>query len=70
VVRCEIKKIPFQPCRLIGKQNPGFKKAIDEFVEAEAALEDPLEDGLIEAKLREQNSRGPVQRKIRRILDS
>jgi hypothetical protein len=56
--------------RAYRKQDPEFKKAIDEFVEAEAGLEDPLECELIEAKTREQYSAGPVQRKIRDILDS
>jgi predicted DNA-binding protein len=56
--------------RAYRKQNPGFKRAIDEFVKAEVGLEDPLECELIEAKTREQYSAGPVQRKIRDILDS
>lgn len=46
------------------KQNPGFKNAIDEFVDAEAGFEDPLEGALMQEQL------GPVQRKIRDILDS
>jgi hypothetical protein len=46
------------------KQDPGFKKAMDEFVEAEAAFNVPLGVGWIEEQL------GPVQRKIRDILDS
>lgn len=50
--------------RAYRKQNPGFRKAIDKFVEAEATLNDPLEDGLMQEQL------GPVQRKIRDILDS
>jgi hypothetical protein len=50
--------------RAYRKQDPGFKRAIDEFVEAEATLNDPLEDGLMQEQL------GPVQRKIRDILDS
>jgi hypothetical protein len=50
--------------RAYRKQDPGFRKAIDEFVEAEAGFEDPLEDGLMQEQL------GPVQRKIRDILDS
>jgi Ribbon-helix-helix protein, copG family len=56
--------------RAYRKQNPGFKGAIDEFVDAEVGVEDPLECELIEAKTREQYSAGPVQRKIRDILDS
>lgn len=50
--------------RAYRKQDPGFKKAIDEFVEAEAAFNDPLEGGWSEDQL------GPVQRKIQDILDS
>jgi len=50
--------------RACRKQDPEFKKAIDEFVEAEARFEDPLEGELMQEQL------GPVQRKIRRILDS
>jgi|SRR5579864_1906308 len=50
--------------RAYRQKNPGFKKAIDEFVEAEAILNDPLESGLMQEQL------GPVQRKIRDILDS
>jgi hypothetical protein len=50
--------------RAYRKQNPAFKKAIDEFVEAEAILNDPLESRLMEEQL------GPVQRKIGEILDS
>ena len=50
--------------RAYRKQNPRFKNAIDEFVEAEARFEDPIEGELMQEKL------GPVQRKIRAILDS
>lgn len=46
------------------KQDPGFEKAIDEFVEAEASFEDPIEGDLLEGK-----ASGPVQRKIRDILE-
>lgn len=56
--------------RAYRKQDPEFKRALDEFVEAEVGLEDPLECELIEAKTHEQYSAGPVQRKIRDILDS
>jgi len=52
------------------KQNPGFKRAIDEFVEAEAVFEDPLEGQLIEEQSGERHSARPVQRKTRDILDS
>jgi hypothetical protein len=50
--------------RIYRKQDPGFKKAMDEFVEAEAAFNDPLDGGWTEDQL------GPVQRTIRDILDS
>jgi len=50
--------------RAYRKQNPGFTRAIDEFVEAEAHFEDLLEEGLMQEQL------GPVQRKVRDILDS
>ena len=56
--------------RAYRKQNPGFKKAIDEFVDAEAGFEDPLEGELVESQAGVQRSAGPVQRKIRDILDS
>jgi hypothetical protein len=56
--------------RTYRKQNPGFKNAIDEFVDAEAGFEDPLEGELIESQSGARRSAGPVQRKIRRILDS
>lgn len=50
--------------RTYRKQNPGFKNAIDQFVDAEAGFEDPLEGELMREQL------GPVQRKIRDTLDS
>lgn len=50
--------------RAYRKQDPGFKKAMKEFVEAEASL-GPMERNLIEGK-----AAGPVQRKIREILDA
>lgn len=56
--------------RAYRKQNPGFKNAIDEFVDAEARFEDPLEGELIESQSSARMSGGPVQRKIRDILDS
>jgi hypothetical protein len=57
-----LEKIPFQPCGPIGSKTPDSGKAIDEFVEAEAILNDPL-GGLMQEQL------GPVQWKIRDILD-
>lgn len=61
---------PTSALRTHPKQNPGFRNAIDEFVEAEARFEDPLEGELIESQLVARRSEGPVQRKIRDILDS
>jgi len=55
---------PTTSLRAYRKQNPGFKNAIDEFVDAEARFEDPLEGELMQEQF------GPVQRKIRDILDS
>jgi|SRR5882724_11650101 len=46
------------------QQDPTFEKAVDRFVEAEASLEDPIEGELVEVK-----ALGPVQRKIRNILE-
>jgi hypothetical protein len=57
-------EVPTSALRAYRKQNSGFKNAIDEFVDAEAGFEDPLEDGL------KQEQFGPVQRKIRDILNS
>ena len=54
--------------RAYREQDPGFRKAINAFVDAEATLEDPLEGEPIEAKSRGAKSAGPVQRKIREIL--
>jgi len=56
--------------RAYRKQDPEFNKAIDEFVEAEAVFEDPLEGQLIEEQSGERHSARPVQRKTRDILDS
>lgn len=54
--------------RAYRKKDPGFRKAMQEFVEAEAALDDPLEGELVEAKPKEAKAAGPVQSKIRDIL--
>jgi predicted transcriptional regulator len=52
------------------KRDPGFRRAIAAFVEAEASLEDPLEGepimgSLVEGELKPA---GPVQSKIRALL--
>ena len=54
--------------RAYRKKDPGYQKAIAEFVEAEAILEDPLEGEIVEAKQKEAKPAGPVQSKIRDIL--
>jgi predicted transcriptional regulator len=54
--------------RAYRKKDPDYQKAIAEFVEAEATLEDPLEGEIVEAKPKEAKAAGPVQSKIRDIL--
>jgi hypothetical protein len=51
--------------RAYRKKDPGFKKAMEEFVEAEASLKDPIEGDLVEGE-----PPGPVQNKIRNIIDA
>jgi hypothetical protein len=52
------------------KQDPGFERALDEFVETEATLEDPLEgEAMIGDFIDGQfKPAGPVQSKIRELL--
>jgi predicted transcriptional regulator len=52
------------------KQDPGFRRAIAAYVEAEASLEDPLKGEPIEGEFVEGQLRpaGPVQTKIRELL--
>lgn len=54
--------------RAYRKKDPGFRKAMQAFVEAEATLDDPLEGELVETKPKEAKATGPVQSKIRDIL--
>ena len=54
--------------RAYRRQDPEFRKAIAEFVEAEATLEDPLEGEIVEMPSAEAKAAGPVQSKIRDIL--
>ncbi len=56
--------------RAYRKQDPGFRRAIAAFVEAEVALDDPLEGEPIEGQFVEGRltPTGPVQSKIREIL--
>ena len=52
------------------KRDPGFERAIDAFVVAEARLEDPLEGKPVEGQFvaGQFQPAGPVQSKIREIL--
>ena len=54
--------------RAYRKKDPGFKHAIDAFVEAEATLEDPLEGELLEDLENLNKPAGPVQSKIREVI--
>jgi len=58
--------------RAYRKQDPGFQRAMDVFMEAEAGLEDPLEGEAIEGDLVEGRLKpaGPVQSRIRDLLDA
>jgi predicted transcriptional regulator len=52
--------------------DPGFERAIAAFVDAEACLEDPIEGKSLEGRFvgREFQPAGPVQSKIRKLLDA
>ena len=52
------------------KRDPGFKHAIDAFVDAEAHLDDPLECKPVEGQFVDGQFQpaGPVQSKIRELL--
>ncbi|MGA2644744.1 MAG: hypothetical protein ABSF15_08520 [Candidatus Sulfotelmatobacter sp.] len=56
--------------RAYRKKDPGFKRAIAAFVEAEASLKDPLEGEPKEGQFVEGQLKpaGPVQSKIRELL--
>ena len=56
--------------RAYRNQDPGFQRAIDAFVKAEAKSEDPLEGEPIAGQFVEGQfkSTGPVQSKIRELL--
>ena len=56
--------------RAYRKQDPGFKKAMAAFVEAEATLEDPVEGKPVEGSSVEDllKQAGPVQSRIREML--
>jgi hypothetical protein len=56
--------------RAYRQQDPGFRRGIAAFVEAEASLEDPLEGEPIEGQFVDGQFKpaGPVQSKIRDLL--
>lgn len=56
--------------RAYRKRDPGFERAIGAFVDAEAALDDPLEGDVTAGPARENIAKpaGPVQSKIREVL--
>jgi len=56
--------------RAYRQRDPGFRRAIVAFVEAEATLDDPLEGEPVEGQLVKGQLKpaGPVQSKIREIL--
>ena len=58
--------------RAYRKQDPGFKHAIAAFVDAEATVADPLEGEAIETFDIDDSLKptGPVQSKIRKVLDA
>jgi hypothetical protein len=58
--------------RAYRKKDPGYERAIAEFVKAEASLGDPLEGQPIEGWFvkGQFKAAGPVQTKIREILDA
>jgi predicted transcriptional regulator len=58
--------------RAYRKKDPGFRRAVAEFVEAEASLEDPVEGKAVEGRFvkGEFKLAGPVQSKIRDLLSA
>ena len=54
------------------ERDPGFRKAIAKFAEAEAAFDDPLEGTVVEGDLidGEFAPTGPAQSKIRELLNA
>ncbi|HEY3705358.1 MAG TPA: hypothetical protein VGL22_09875 [Terracidiphilus sp.] len=52
--------------------DPGFERAIAAFVDAEACFEDPIEGKSLEGRFdgRQFQPAGPVQSKIRKLLDA
>jgi hypothetical protein len=58
--------------RAYRKRDPGFRRAIAEYVEAEASIEDPLEGEPMEGQFVKGQFKpaGRVQTKIRELLDA
>jgi predicted transcriptional regulator len=56
--------------RAYRRQDPGFRRAIAAFVEAEASIEDPIEGEPVEGRFIKGQLKpaGPVQSKFREIL--
>lgn len=62
-------KETLEALRQYRKQNGGFERAVDAFVEAEVAFDDPLEEELLEESVNGQtHPAGPVQNKMRKLL--
>lgn len=53
--------------RTYRKHDPGFQRAITQFVEAEVSVGDPLEGEPFEEQV---NIQGPVHSRIRKLLDA
>lgn len=51
------------------RKDPGFRRALAEFVEAEASLSDPVEGEPIEGEVDDrEKASGPVQDKVRGVI--
>lgn len=61
-----------QGLRKYRKQNAGFERAIAEFVDAEAGLDDPVEGKVVEGQFIKEKFKpaGPAQNKIRKLLSA
>ena len=55
--------------RAYRKKDPGFRKAMAAFIEAEASLEDPIEGQAIEENVDHvPTAAGPIQSKVREVI--
>ena len=56
--------------RAYRKKDPGFKRAMAAFVEAEATVKDPLEGEVVEGPNDEESPKtaGPVQSSLREVI--